>query len=58
MCKIYKLVYKKDNVEFILMPLPKLEVENIADLKVLHEIGAITPDMSLQVLFSIFVCME
>jgi hypothetical protein len=46
--KIYKLVYKKDNVEFIMIPLPKLELESIADLKILHEIGAITPDTSLQ----------
>ena len=46
--KIYKLIYKKDNVEFVLIPLPKLELESIADLKVLHEIGALTPDTSLQ----------
>ena len=35
-------------VEFILMPMPRLEVETVADLKVLFEIGALTPDLSLQ----------
>jgi hypothetical protein len=46
--QVYKRIYKKDNVEFILLPMPRLEVESIADMKVLFEIGAITPDMSLQ----------
>lgn len=46
--KIYSIIYKKDNVEFILIPLPRLEVECVQDLKILHEIGAITPDTSLQ----------
>ncbi len=46
---VYKRIYKKDNVEFTLIPMPRLEIENIADLKVLSEIGAINPDMSLQI---------
>ena len=45
---VYFHVYKKRNVEFIMLPLPKMEIESIQDLKVLHEIGAITPDVSLQ----------
>ena len=35
-------------MEFILLPMPRLEVETVADMKVLFEIGALTPDMSLQ----------
>jgi hypothetical protein len=46
---VYKKIYKKDNVEFHMIPMPKLELESIADLKILSEIGAINPDMSLQI---------
>lgn len=46
--QVYKRIYGKDNAEFVLLPMPRLEVESIADLKVLSEIGALTPDMSLQ----------
>ena len=35
-------------MEFILLPMPRLEVESVADMKILFEIGALTPDMSLQ----------
>jgi hypothetical protein len=35
-------------VEFVLTPMPRLEVETIQDFKTLFEIGALTPDMSLQ----------
>jgi hypothetical protein len=46
--QVYQSVYKKDsNVEFLLVPMPRLEVETIQDFKVLFEIGALTPDMSL-----------
>jgi hypothetical protein len=45
---VYKHIYGKDNVEFILLPMPRLEVESVADMKILFEIGALTPDMSLQ----------
>ena len=45
---MYKHIYGKDNVEFILLPMPRLEVESVADMKILIEIGALTPDMSLQ----------
>ena len=46
----YSLIYnaKPDDVEFILTPMPRLEVETIQDFKVLFEIGALTPDMSLE----------
>jgi hypothetical protein len=46
---VYKKIYKKDNVEFHMIPMPKLELESIADLKVLSEIGAVNPDMALQI---------
>ena len=46
--RVYKRIYKKDNVEFILLPMPRLEVESVEDMKILFEIGALTPDMSLQ----------
>ena len=46
---VYKRIYKKDNVEFTLIPMPRLELESIADLKTLSEIGGINPDMSLQI---------
>ena len=46
--QVYKQIYGKDNVEFILLPMPRLEVESVADMKILFEIGALTPDMSLQ----------
>lgn len=49
LCDVYAKIYKKDNVEFFLIPMPRLELESIADLKILSEIGAINPDMSLQI---------
>lgn len=48
---VYTFVYgtkKKNSVEFVLTPMPRLEVETIGDFKVLFEIGALTPDMSLE----------
>jgi hypothetical protein len=44
----YERIYGRPNAEFILLPMPRLEVESIEDMKTLFEIGAITPDMSLQ----------
>ena len=49
LAQVYHQVYRKDSrVEFLLVPMPRLEVETIQDFKVLFEIGALTPDMSLQ----------
>ena len=45
-CMIYK--EKPSNVDFVLTPMPRLEIETISDFKVLFEIGALTPDMSLE----------
>jgi hypothetical protein len=47
--EVYQTIYKKDNAEFTLIPMPRLEIECVADLKVLSEIGALNPDMSLQI---------
>jgi hypothetical protein len=48
--KVYTHIYKgrPGAAEFVLTPMPRLEVETIADFKVLFEIGALTPDMSLE----------
>ena len=48
--RAYCLIYhaRPDQVEFLLTPMPRLEVETIQDFKVLFEIGALTPDMSLE----------
>ena len=47
---VYSFIYhaRPETVEFILTPMPRLEVETIQDFKVLFEIGALTPDMSLE----------
>ena len=45
-CEIYSA--KPEDVEFILVPMPRLEIETIQDFKILHEIGALTPDMSVK----------
>lgn len=36
---------RPQEVEFVLVPMPRLEIETIQDIKILHEIGALTPDM-------------
>ena len=46
---MYHKAYRADaEVDFLLVPMPRLEVETIADFKVLFEIGALTPDMSIK----------
>ena len=45
-CRIYRA--RPADVEFILVPMPRLEIETIEDFKVLYEIGALTPDMSVK----------
>ncbi len=45
-CEIYSA--RPEDVEFILVPMPRLEIETIQDFKVLHEIGALTPDMTVK----------
>ena len=45
-CSIYRV--DPESVEFTMTPMPRLEVESVSDLKVLFEIGALTPDMSVE----------
>jgi hypothetical protein len=45
-CHIYRV--QPERVEFILVPMPRLEIETIQDFKILHEIGALTPDMTVK----------
>ena len=45
-CEIYGA--KPEDVEFLLIPMPRLEIETIQDFKILHEIGALTPDMTVK----------
>ena len=45
-CEIYSA--RPEDVEFLLVPMPRLEIETIQDFKVLHEIGALTPDMTVK----------
>ena len=44
---VYKVIYKKANVSFSFVPMPRLEIDKVDDLKTLHEIGALNPDISL-----------
>ena len=43
----YHRIYGKRNARFEFIPMPRLEVEKIEDLKILFEIGALNPDASL-----------
>lgn len=45
-CHIYRA--KPEDVEFLLVPMPRLEIETIQDFKILHEIGALSPDMTVK----------
>ena len=46
--EVYEAIYGRTNARFTLLPMPRLEVETIEDMRVLFDIGALTPDMSLQ----------
>ena len=47
--QIYREIYSRNSrVDFLMVPMPRLEVETIADFKTLFEIGALTPDMSVK----------
>jgi hypothetical protein len=45
-CHVYAT--QPEDVEFILLPMPRLEIETIQDFKILFEIGALTPDMTVK----------
>ena len=44
---VHKKIYKED-AEFNLVALPRLEVQSIEDLKVVHEVGVLQPDHALK----------
>ena len=46
-CSVYRRIYRKRNVDFALIPLPRLEIDQVDDLKTLFEIDALNPDISL-----------
>ena len=43
----YADIYGKCNSSFTFVPMPRLEVDKVEDLKILFEIGALDPDVSL-----------
>ena len=48
--QVYRQIYgRSGDADFLLVPMPRLEVETIQDFKVLYEIGALTPDMSIKI---------
>jgi hypothetical protein len=51
LCQVYCATFHDaeiHEVEFVLVPMPRLEIETIQDIKVLHEIGALSPDMVIK----------
>ena len=47
---MYRHIYgRSGDADFLLVPMPRLEVETIQDFKILYEIGALTPDMSIKI---------
>jgi hypothetical protein len=50
LCDVYCNIYKvsPETIDFVLTPMPRMEVESVSDLKVLFDIGALTPDMSIE----------
>ena len=44
---VHERIYK-EKAEFSLMALPRLEIQGIEDLKILHEIGVLQPDHALK----------
>lgn len=45
-CDIYRA--DTDSVEFVLTPMPRLEIETVQDIKVLFDSGVLTPDMTVK----------
>jgi hypothetical protein len=45
--EVHQTIYKEE-AEFNLIALPRLEVQGIEDLKILHEIGVLQPDHALR----------
>lgn len=43
----YLAIYKRE-AQFTILPMPRLEVRDVEDLKVLHEIGVLQPDQAVE----------
>lgn len=46
--EVYNEIYGESSVRFYMVPVSRLEINTVADLKVLFDVGCLTPDMSLQ----------
>jgi hypothetical protein len=46
--EVYAVIYKED-AEFNLLAMPRLEIQGVEDLKILHEIGVLQPDHVLDI---------
>jgi hypothetical protein len=42
--EVYSKIYKQEHQEFELIPMPRLEIACIEDLQILHEIGVLQPE--------------
>ena len=45
---VHELIYKT-KAEFDIIPMPRLEISEIADLKILHEVGILQPEHTLEI---------
>jgi hypothetical protein len=54
---VHKKIYRNEESEFKLVALSRLEVQDIEDLKTLHEIGVLQPDHALR-LSEILLCSD
>ena len=48
LAEVYRDIYGDADVRFFMVPMSRLEINSVADLKVLFDAGCLTPDMSLQ----------
>ena len=44
LAEVYSTIYKDENVEFDITPMPRLEITCMEDLRILHEIGVLQPE--------------
>jgi len=44
---VYRKIYKQDNQQFEIIPMPRLEISCMEDLQILHEIGVLQPEHTL-----------
>lgn len=50
LCSVYSKVYScaEEDIEVFFTPMPRLDIRNIEDLKILFDMGAVTPDITAQ----------